>query len=305
MPTPSRPITPVVPLASRPDRGDGRPEAGRLHLDDPAGGACRRLAHQRRTPGTTDLDYSFTSRKCSSPAGTRSSSSTGPCAQAGRRAARQLAETSFAVVPSHPVDVHLVPHDRPAQRDVGNRFITFTAFRELLDRRRGRRGATLLAFGGGSYEELREAAQRYVRTHTITDFSDLARGATRSSARRPRQLFKALRLPRGPVLPGVELIWNYWQEEGMLVQTLNVILARFQNRRLPGRDPLARFDVTPLLPLRNILWGFAEDEVHRMTVRRRAAEYEYEYGLALIGRAVPPRTPTSSAAARSWRRSTR
>lgn len=88
-------------------------------------------------------------------------------------------------------------------------------------------------------------------------------------------------------VPGVELIWNYWLEEGMLVQTLNVILARFQNRRLPGRDPLDRFDVTPLLPLRNMLWGFAEDEVHRMTVRRRAVEYEYEYGFPLIGRAIP------------------
>ena len=47
----------------------------------------------------------------------------------------------------------------------------------------------------------------------------------------------------------IELIWSYWHEEGGLVQTLNHILARFQNRRVgPGRDPLARFDLDPLRP---------------------------------------------------------
>ncbi len=97
-----------------------------------------------------------------------------------------------------------------------------------------------------------------------------------------------LPLPPGPSsLAGIELIWNYWLEEGMLVQTLDVILARFQNRRLAGCDPLARFNLTPLLPLHNRLWGYGEDEVHRLTVRRRAAEYEYEYGLTLTGRPVP------------------
>jgi hypothetical protein len=94
-----------------------------------------------------------------------------------------------------------------------------------------------------------------------------------------------------PNVPFVELIWNYWTEEGMLVQTLNHVLAKFQNRRPgPGSDPLERFDLNPLLPLRQLLWGFAEDERRRLTVRRRAAEYEYEYGLQLRGRAVPPQS---------------
>ena len=52
------------------------------------------------------------------------------------------------------------------------------------------------------------------------------------------------------------------QEEGGLVQALNHILARFQNRRvMRGRDPLARFDLNPLRPLRQILWSWVEDEV--------------------------------------------
>lgn len=95
--------------------------------------------------------------------------------------------------------------------------------------------------------------------------------------------------------PALELIWSYWMEEGLLVQTLNAILARFQNRRLSyGRDPLARLDLDPLRPLANLFWGWAEDEMHRLTVRRRAYEYDHEYGLMLIGRAVPtPRTVDS------------
>ncbi|MGH3942865.1 MAG: hypothetical protein ACRDTG_30430, partial [Pseudonocardiaceae bacterium] len=85
----------------------------------------------------------------------------------------------------------------------------------------------------------------------------------------------------------MELIWSYWHEEGMLVQTLNAILMRFQNRRPgEGRDPLVRFDLDPLRPLANLFWGFVEDEMHRLTVRRRAFEYDHEYGLKLIGRAI-------------------
>jgi hypothetical protein len=88
----------------------------------------------------------------------------------------------------------------------------------------------------------------------------------------------------------IELIWSYWHEEGMLAQTLNAILARFQNRRVTpdGRpDPLARFDIDPLRPIGNVFWGWMQDEVHRLTVRRRHFEYEHEYGLQLQGAAIP------------------
>jgi hypothetical protein len=88
----------------------------------------------------------------------------------------------------------------------------------------------------------------------------------------------------------IELIWSYWHEEGWLAQTLNAVLARFQNRRLGdgGRpDPLARFDIDPLRPLGNLFWGWVQDEVHRLSVRRRHYEYLQEYGLPLIGRAIP------------------
>jgi hypothetical protein len=86
----------------------------------------------------------------------------------------------------------------------------------------------------------------------------------------------------------LELIWNYWLEEGMLVQTTNAMSWRFQNRRGPqDRDPLAMVEIDPLRGLNNLLWGWVQDEEHRLTISRRAYEYDHEYGLQLIGKAVP------------------
>lgn len=87
----------------------------------------------------------------------------------------------------------------------------------------------------------------------------------------------------------LELIWNYWLEEGMLVQSTNAITWRFQNRRGPQeRDPLAGLEIDPLRGLNNLLWGWVQDEEHLLTIPRRAYEYDHEYGLALLGKAVPP-----------------
>ena len=83
----------------------------------------------------------------------------------------------------------------------------------------------------------------------------------------------------------VELIWSYWHEEGMLVQSLNAICLRFQNKRGPNaRDPLANLRLDPLRPLNTLLWGYIQDEHNRLTVARRAYEYDHEYGLRLDGK---------------------
>lgn len=93
----------------------------------------------------------------------------------------------------------------------------------------------------------------------------------------------------------LELIWSYWQEEGMLVQTMNAIGRRFQNIRGPGeRDPLANFETDPLRPLNNLLWGYVQDEQHRLSVLRRAYEYDHHYGISLVGRAVGALRPADS-----------
>lgn len=85
----------------------------------------------------------------------------------------------------------------------------------------------------------------------------------------------------------LELIWSYWHEEGMLVQSINAITFRFQNRRHGTRDPLTNLELDPLFPLNNILWGFIQDEYSRLSVQRRAYEYDHHYGLSLYGKAVP------------------
>ena len=86
----------------------------------------------------------------------------------------------------------------------------------------------------------------------------------------------------------IELIWSYWHEEGMLCQSVGALSRRFQNLHAPGsRDPLAHFELDPLRPLNNILWGYVQEENRRLTVPRRSLEYRHHYGLALYGKANP------------------
>lgn len=93
----------------------------------------------------------------------------------------------------------------------------------------------------------------------------------------------------------LELIWSYWHEEGMLVQTANAISWRFQNRRSASpRDPLANLELDPLRPLNNLLWGYIQDEQHRLTVARRNYEYDHHYGLRLEGQAVQQFRPADT-----------
>jgi hypothetical protein len=84
----------------------------------------------------------------------------------------------------------------------------------------------------------------------------------------------------------IELIWSYWHEEGMLAQTMNAVARRFQNVRSHERDPLANLEIDPLRPLNNLLWGYVQDEQHRLSIVRRNYEYDHHYGLRLEGKAV-------------------
>jgi hypothetical protein len=92
----------------------------------------------------------------------------------------------------------------------------------------------------------------------------------------------------------IELIWSYWHEEGMLVQTMNAITRRFQNIRNNDRDPLANLELDPLRPLNNILWGYIQDIQHRLTISRRTYEYDHHYGIRLLGKAIPEFMPADS-----------
>jgi hypothetical protein len=87
--------------------------------------------------------------------------------------------------------------------------------------------------------------------------------------------------------PFLELIWSYWMEQAMLVQGINAISLRFQNQRRGVADPLSRMDITWLRPLNGLLWGYIQNEQDRLTIVRRAYEYDHHYGLRLQGRSVP------------------
>lgn len=92
----------------------------------------------------------------------------------------------------------------------------------------------------------------------------------------------------------IELIWSYWMEQGMLIQAMNLICLRFQNIDNGNLGQLARFDLNPLRPLNHLLWGFIQDEQHRLSLPRRVREYDHEYGLTLSGKAVPAFVPADS-----------
>ncbi|NYE60371.1 hypothetical protein FHW58_001523 [Duganella sp. 1224] len=96
----------------------------------------------------------------------------------------------------------------------------------------------------------------------------------------------------------MELIWSYWHEEGMLVQSTNAITRRFQNLRssahATGIDPLANTEIDALRPANALLWGYVQDEQHRLSVVRRNYEYDHQYGLHLDGRAVRDFRPADS-----------
>lgn len=93
-----------------------------------------------------------------------------------------------------------------------------------------------------------------------------------------------------------ELIWSYWHEEGMQVQTMNAIARRFQNLRSGPSDPLANLEIDPLRPLTNILWRYVQDTLsqNRLSIARRTYEYDHHYGIRLFGKAIPEFNPADS-----------
>jgi hypothetical protein len=89
----------------------------------------------------------------------------------------------------------------------------------------------------------------------------------------------------------LELIWSYWHEEGMLVQAMNTVCLRFQNKLAGDSTALSQLELSPLRPLSNLLWGYIQDEPFRLSVARRAYEYSHHYGISLLGKAVPQLRP--------------
>ncbi|HEV8241948.1 MAG TPA: hypothetical protein VGS57_21465 [Thermoanaerobaculia bacterium] len=138
--------------------------------------------------------------------------------------------------------------------------------------------------GGADREELATRLNRYLGAGGLP-YIDRILGGLSTSDEPP---FCALIHGR-PIDPCfLELIWSYWNEEGSMVQAINAIALRFQNKRVPVEgNPFANLELHPLRPLSNLLWGYIQDEPFRLTVARRAYEYSHHYGLRLLGKAVP------------------
>ncbi|MEU7486924.1 hypothetical protein [Streptomyces sp. NPDC042319] len=93
----------------------------------------------------------------------------------------------------------------------------------------------------------------------------------------------------------LEFIWSYWHEEGMLCSSLDAVANRFQNLRgTLGPDPLAQLETDPLRALGQLLWGYVQDEQHRLTAVRRAYEYDHQYGITQLPLGAPALRPADS-----------
>jgi hypothetical protein len=135
--------------------------------------------------------------------------------------------------------------------------------------------------GEGTYRALKVATESIL----LLECGERVRGTNDGQNYSPQSeaaLDEPPSLDHGPQF--VELIWSYWHEEGMLVQTMNAITRHLQDGRADD-DPLAQLNVAPLRPLNDLLWGFILDDVHRLSAKRRAYEYEHQYGLVLFGKA--------------------
>jgi hypothetical protein len=145
-----------------------------------------------------------------------------------------------------------------------------------------------------SYDEARRQLEQYMGSPSNNYLELVIRGAFPGGQVQVGDRFcLALENERLDAPCLMELIWSYWMEEGMLNQTIAAISRRFQNVRRagPGPDPLAELELDPLRPLNAFLWGYLQDEPNRLSVVRRAYEYNHHYGITLYGRAVPTLRP--------------
>jgi hypothetical protein len=92
----------------------------------------------------------------------------------------------------------------------------------------------------------------------------------------------------------MELLFNYWMEQGSVVQSLGAVLMRFQNRRRGRADPLVELAIDPLRGAGSLLWGRVQAEPQQLSLLRREHEYKYAYGITLRGGASVDLAPVES-----------
>ena len=209
---------------------------------------------------------------------------------------------------------------QPSERFL-SKFPTYTADSARMTREQGELTSI---FGVGAYELLRTATELFLllncRVNTVRELhgKDLADERARNEGFTPANLSELaqrflgnnayLRHVIEAAFPGdkisdnffcegvltrtepclIELFYCYWIHEAGLAQSVAAISRRFQNQRARGpRDPLAHFELDPLRPLNNILWGYVQDGYKRVTIPRLSLECDHQYGLVLYGKANP------------------
>jgi hypothetical protein len=136
--------------------------------------------------------------------------------------------------------------------------------------------------------ELQDILVEYLGRNELSSIQTVLRNAFKKSTSKTRISSAGfLNAPAG-CPPLIELLWSYWHEEAKLVLTMNAISMCVQNR-MPSadRDPLAHLEIAPLFPLNNLSLGYIQAEPRRLSVPRRAYEYNHQYGLTLAGKAIP------------------
>ncbi|MCB9495828.1 MAG: hypothetical protein H6686_02970 [Fibrobacteria bacterium] len=185
--------------------------------------------------------------------------------------------------------------------------VSFSAMADLLDKKsrlaKGESHVAPIAKVPATYEGLKLDIESFWDAATVPETiekfgpktgakgeSTVADSAVGAAFRLIRQNAKVVEAHPG--IPMADLIWNYWMEEGGLVQGMNILALRFQNRAVPGKAEFLRnFELDALRPMSHFLWEYIESEPHRLSVVRRAYEYEHEYGLRLLGKAVEKMEP--------------
>jgi len=137
-------------------------------------------------------------------------------------------------------------------------------------------------------ESLKDNYPQIKKRRTIPYLAELNKDNPGILKNLPRRDFQTIEENEKIIEPmQVELIWSYWHEEAMLIQTMKAISLRFQNAFSPtSRNQLMNFTTDPLKPLSNIIWDFIKTEDNYLTVKRRAFEYDQQYGLKLYGKVV-------------------
>jgi hypothetical protein len=137
------------------------------------------------------------------------------------------------------------------------------------------------------WTEARDRLRAFFRDERASYLDEIIPTFTRDLPADWKSVGKAVAADLSVSPPLIELIWSYWHEEGMLSQTLAAIALRFQNVRGNGAsDRLSELAFDAVRPLGALLYGYIGDEQNRLSVLRRAYEYNQQYGLALVGRAT-------------------